>query len=186
MLNFPHTLWLNTNIIFFYISSCLCSSPASYSRTLFSTTQNAIHNYSLDLALWPYRLGNVDEMELQITALKKRAVFVYMLDKLQLWAWYYKGPKTGHITIYIYIYIYLWIMKSTVMIIIVFMINYYWFFTFLFTVNTATIYEREKWVQQTYESTSIQFDHGITSEGWWGKAYTMLHIISKKYMLLVF
>jgi len=34
--------------------------------------QNAIHNYSLDSALWPPP-GNVEEMELQISALKSRA-----------------------------------------------------------------------------------------------------------------
>jgi hypothetical protein len=39
-------------------------------------------------------------------------------------------------------------------------------FIFLFIINTATINDRVKSVQQIYEIKSIQVDHGITSEGW--------------------
>ena len=59
-------------------------------------------------------------------------------------------------------------------------------FIFLFIINTATINDRVKSVQQIYEIKSIQVDHGITSEGWWGNANAMIYIISKKYMFLVF
>jgi sensor domain CHASE-containing protein len=77
-------------------------------------------------------------------------------------------------------------MKSTVIIIFVIMINYCWLFYIFIYCETATIHDTLRWVQQIYEWKSIQVDHGITTEGWWGKGYAMLYIISKKYMFLVF